>query len=345
MESTVTVARRGHREAGARAQRDAARAGRPHCGRHRRRGWVDGHDARTAGRRRGLRHGRRLRRGVRGSGRRARALPRGPGVARRDGSGARRARPSRRGCASGASGSAARGRRGVRGRSGAPPADRRGVARADDGPAPARARARRVRRRHARPAPGDRRRDHPRSRRGGLGLPGGRPAGARAGRRCAHRDRRPRRRTRPRRSLQGARGQRPHPVGQRVRPGGVGGCRGGGADPRAPRGRGRVAAHGAARLHGGHEPRRGGRARPAHRRARQLRLVRAQAPRGGRGSAPRAARRAAAPRRAAGAARRRARPRGLPPHRRGSPARRRRAAHRTSRSCCSSRCAPGRSAS
>ena len=59
--------------------------------------WVGGHDARTAGRRRGLRHGRRLRRGVRGSGRRARALPGGPGVARRDRPGARRAR--RRGAA------------------------------------------------------------------------------------------------------------------------------------------------------------------------------------------------------------------------------------------------------
>ena len=236
-------------------------------------------------------------------------------------------------------------RRRVRGRPGAAPADRRGVEGADDGPAPAGAGARRVRRRHARPAPSDRRRGHPRSRRRGLRLPGGRPAWARAGRRRAHRDRGPRRRARPRRSLQGARGQRPHPVGQRVRPGGVGGGRGGGADPRATRGRGRVAAHGAAPLHGGHEPGRGGRARPAHRRARQLRLVRAQAARGGRGPAPRPARRAAAPRRAARGGRRRV------PSARSTAAPTRIAcatrtgSSRTSRSCCSSRCAPGRSAS
>ena len=220
------------------------------------------------------------------------------------------------------------GRRGVRGRSGAPPADRRGVGRAHDGPAPARARARRVRRRHARPAPGDRRRRHPRARRGGLGLPGGRPAGARAGRRCAHRDRRPRRRTRPRRALQGARGQRPHPVGQRVRPGGVGGRRGGGADPRrATRPRPSGCARRCARCMEATNPDvegelvlltdgPGNSAWYEHKRLAEvadLRLVQ-----------PDELRRRGA---TAGAARRRARPRGLPPHRRGSPARRGRAAH------------------
>ena len=176
------------------------------------------------------------------------------------------------------------------------PAHPRRVGGADARPASARPGPRRVRRRHARRAPRDRRRGHPRADRGGLGLPGARPAGHGARGRRARRHRRARRRARPRRALHGARGQRPHALGQRLRARRVGGGRGRGAGPPAPRGGRRVAARRAASLHGGDEPGRRGRARPAERRAGQLGLVRAPAARRGRGPAPRPAAGPAPPR-------------------------------------------------